>query len=75
MPTPLENYLEPDDVEGPAIMTMTVFKACVAAGGYTDDDGYGYGVENGMVYARVLVIPSELDEIPSSIDHVIWFNK
>ena len=84
------NYTERLNEYDGQIMTINEFTDSVACGGYTDYDGYGYPVKNGMVDRKRNIYPSLVgtgkemkswcpkhvdSDLPEDATHIIWFNK
>jgi len=58
------------------VMTIKKFIACVKAGGFIDDDGYGYYVKDGKK-TDVTIHPSDVHHkaLRKGFDTIIWFNR
>lgn len=56
------------------VMTVEEYKQCVSSGGFIDYDGFGYLIYGDRV-TREETWPSIVDQIPSDVTHIIWYNK
>jgi hypothetical protein len=58
------------------IMTVKEFLSDVEAGGYIDDDGFGYPAVDGVVDKSTTITPSARGrDIPEGTTHVFWYNR
>lgn len=55
------------------LYTVEDFKRHVETGGFTDDDGWGCAVRDGILINHIH--PSDVDEISDSVTHVLWFDR
>ena len=58
-----------------AVMTVKEFEESVEDNGFTDYDGAGCPVKDGMMCNAYNISPSAMDRIPTDATHVVWFNK
>ena len=56
------------------LMTIAEFLEHVESGLFTDDDGMGSAVKDGL-RGEEYIYPSSLDSIPPDVTHIQWFNK
>lgn len=66
-------YTKPFDHLGDLI-PVDQFLEGVAANFFTDDDGFGHPVKDGLVDEKTRISPEDLN-IPKDATHVVWFNK
>jgi hypothetical protein len=58
------------------VLTVEEFTSCVVDQPiFTDDDGYGWPVYNGMADTTTIIVPSKIKEIPLDATHIVWFNR
>jgi hypothetical protein len=57
------------------VFTVDEFKGCVKDGLFTDYDGFGNPMKDGLVCDIFIVKPSELHNIPEDTTHIIWYNR
>lgn len=68
-------YTTEVDENSGTLMAVEDFKICIDQGVFTDYDGYGCPVKDGMEKPTQLVYPSRIKHIPEDATHIIWYNK
>ena len=65
-----------------ALFTVQEFKEMSEEGSLIDYDGHGDMVENGVVVTPrepgkfpEWVLPSQANELPENVTHILWYNK
>ena len=67
------DYPETDGIQK---MTVQEFLDNVRLAAYTDDDGCGHPVVNGVEGKSTIITPSALGkDIPEGTTHICWYNK
>lgn len=61
--------------EGAHIYTTEEFRSMCEAGAFTDYDGYGHPMRDGMLDEHVSISPENLEDIPPGATHVVWYNR
>jgi hypothetical protein len=57
------------------VYTIEEFKALCDNNMFIDYDGYGYPVKDSMADSSIIIIPSDLRNIPKDATHIVWFNR
>lgn len=67
-------YTKPFDLPEDRLIPVDHFLEGVAANFFTDDDGFGHPVKDGLVDEKTRIYPEDLD-VPKDATHVVWINK
>lgn len=58
------------------VYTVDEFLVCCRTSLFTDYDGFGYPVKDGMADKSIMIKPSMAAEfIPDDATHIVWFNR
>ena len=71
--TNTNNYgseLDEDDV-----YTIKEFKQSCESGAFIDYDGFGYPIKDKLADNKIIIRPSQLEDIPNDATHIVWYNK
>ena len=75
-PAQLEEIYTEDIPDYGDLMTVEKYKEMVDCGMFTDYDGHGEPVRDGMIASgHFAVIPSQLHKLRSDATHIVWFNR